>query len=114
MSKKANTSGLIPVGRAVLVEPYEPEIKKGLIEIPVTVSERTMQAEMRAVVVAVGPEAWKDETVPRAKPGDKVLVSKYAGAICKGTLDGCLYRVVNANDVFLLIEAEAEALEAVA
>lgn len=106
-----NRSGLRPLGRTVLVEPYEPEVKRGMIVIPATVSERTMQAEMRCVVIAVGEEAWKEEKSPRAKAGDKVLVSKYAGTLCQGTLDGKLYRVVNANDIFLQIAVEAEVAE---
>jgi len=108
-SQKGNKSGLAPLGRAVLVEAYEPEIKSGMIVIPQTVKERTMAAEMRAIVIAVGPEAWKEESVPRAQSGDKVLISKYAGTICRGTLDGKLYRVVNANDVFLRITDECVA-----
>lgn len=104
--KPVNRSGLTPLGKAILVEPYEPEIKRGSIVIPETVSERTMQVEMRATVLAVGPAAWNDEPEARAKPGDKVLVAKYAGVIVKGTADGKLYRVCNANDVFLRIDSE--------
>lgn len=106
-----NRSGLEPRGRAVLVEPYEPEIRKGMIAIPETVSERTIQAEMRAIVVAVGNSAWEDEKEPRARPGDKVMIAKYAGIIAKGPADGKTYRVVNANDVFLRITSEGLAEE---
>jgi len=102
-----NTSGLRPVGRAVLVEPYEPEVKKGLIHIPENVSDKTQMVEQRAVVVEVGPAAWSDEPTPRARAGDKVLVSKYAGYLAKGTMDGKTYRFINCNDVFAVIDAEA-------
>lgn len=96
-----NSSGLHPKGRAVLVEPYEPEVKKGLIAIPETVSDRLSMLEQCGVVVEVGPEAWKDEAVPRARPGDHVMISRMAGVAVKGRTDGKTYRVVNANEIFL-------------
>lgn len=107
-AKLHNHSGLKPKGRAVLVESYEPEVKAGRIAIPENVAERTQAAEMRAVVLEVGSQAWCDELEPRAEPGDKVLVAKFAGAQVKGTRDGKLYRVVNANDIFLQIVEERE------
>jgi len=102
-----NESGLIPLGRAVLVKPYESEaVTKGGLIIPNQVRESGQLAEQRAVVVAVGPEAWCDEQEPRAKVGDRVLYSKYSGYLAKGTLDGEAYRVVNDRDIFLRIEGE--------
>lgn len=107
MSKEyRNTSGIVPLGRAVLIRPYEPEIASSVIHIPATVKERTSMIEQRAIVVAVGPEAWRDEASPRAKPGDKVFVSKYAGWLAQGTADGEVYRMVNANDIFAAIVEE--------
>ncbi len=101
-----NKSGLRPLGRAVLVEPYEPEIRVGKIVIPPQARERMSSAEQRATVIAVGPEAWLEESQPRAKPGDKVMISAYAGAMCIGPLDGKQYRVINCNDIFLSITDE--------
>lgn len=101
-----NLSGLRPLGRAVLVEPYEPEVKVGRIVLPPAAKERMTSAEQRATVIAVGPEAWSDEAEPRAIPGDKVMISAYAGAMCVGPLDGKQYRVINCNDIFLQIEHE--------
>jgi len=102
-----NESGLRPVGVAVLVQPYEPEIKKGLIVMPETVQERSAMVETRAVVIEVGPAAWADEPAPRAIPGDKVLISKFAGAMAKGTKDGKAYRLVNDRDIYCRIEVES-------
>jgi len=100
-----NTSGLTPLGRAVLVEPLESnDIKSAIIAIPDTAKERLMMAEQQALVIAVGPEAWRDEKVPRAFPGEKVMISKYAGTMTIGPRDKKQYRVINANDVFLRIE----------
>ena len=102
-----NTSGLEPLGNAVLVEPYEPDIQLGVIEIPEEIRKRAMMVEQRVIVVAIGPECWKDEKVPRAKPGDKVLVTKYAGYQAQGTLDGKQYRMINCRDIFCRIAKES-------
>jgi co-chaperonin GroES (HSP10) len=108
-----NLSGLKPLGRAVLVQPYEslPELRSKLIEIPQSARERIAMAEQEAIVVAVGPEAWRDEGQPRAKPGDRVMISKYAGTIVVGVLDKKQYRCVNANDIFLSIDAAEAAVD---
>jgi co-chaperonin GroES (HSP10) len=93
-----NTSGLRPLGRAVLVEYHTPERKESLIHIPDSVVDRVNAVEQRAVVIAVGPACWPDEP-PRAKPGDVVLISKMAGYQCRGK-DGKPYRLVNDRDLF--------------
>jgi co-chaperonin GroES (HSP10) len=101
-----NTSGLQPVGRAVLVRPYEPEKKSGLIEVPDFVQDRLRTVDQRVVIVEVGPTAWSDEPQPRAHPGDKVLVSAFSGYMAKGTKDGNQYRFVNDKDIFAKIVEE--------
>lgn len=103
MTTVMNESGLKPLGHAVLVEPYEPELKKSVLVMPESVKERGMMVEARARVIAAGPEAWKDESVPRAVPGDYVLLTKFAGAMAKGPKDGKMYRVVNDADIFCAI-----------
>jgi len=102
-----NESGLLPLGRAVLVEPYSPEIKEGLIVLPDEVLGRDQMIEQRATVIAVGVSAWCDESEPRAKPGDRVLVSRFAGFMAKGTKDGKQYRFINDRDIFAAIEVES-------
>jgi co-chaperonin GroES (HSP10) len=104
--KPFNKSGLRPLGRAVLVQPYGPEKKNSSIVLPDTVKERTVMVEQRAIVVEAGPSAWEEESEPRAKPGDKVLITKYAGHLAEGTLDGKLYRLVNDRDIFCQIGVE--------
>ena len=101
-----NLSGLEPLGRAVLVAPYEPEKVGSLIEIPEFVKERTTAVDTRVVIVAIGPNCWPDERA-RAVPGDKVLISKMAGHVARGTADGKLYRFINDRDVFARITGEA-------
>ena len=103
-----NQSGLKPLGVAVLIKPYEPERQGGMIEIPDVVQGRMSMVDNRAIVVEVGESAWHDEPVPRAKAGDKVLVTKFAGYMAKGTKDGQLYRLVNDRDIFAQITDEGE------
>jgi len=98
-----NKSGLHPVGHAVLVKMYEPEIEKSIIAIPETVRQSTKMVETRAIVVEIGPNAWKGEP-PRVAVGEKVMISKFAGVNAQGPLDKQLYRVVNDNDIFMRIE----------
>src|SRR5258706_14573135 len=104
-----NQSGLQPRGRAVLVKTYEPEIKSGVIAIPEHVRQRMEMVEQRAIVVEIGATAWHDEPFPRAKVGDKVLVTKFAGYMAIGPLDGQQYRLINDRDIFAAITQEAEA-----
>lgn len=106
VSEFKNTSGLKPCGRAVLVLPYEPEIKKSSIVIPDTVRQTVQVLETRAVVIEAGSEAWIDERVPRAKPGDKVMLTRLEGVMAKGTKDGIMYRLVNDRAIFCQIEVE--------
>lgn len=105
MAEVNNTSGLRPEGHAVLLEPYEPEISRSIIEV-VETNERT-SLENRGVVIAVGASAWIDEPRPRAKIGEKVIVTKLAGAIVKGPADGKKYRIVNDRDIYCVIEQES-------
>jgi co-chaperonin GroES (HSP10) len=103
----ANPSGLEPLGHAVLIAPYEPEFKKSIIEIPITVRMRTQMAETRAIIIAVGPEAWAEEKSPRARVGDKVMVTRCAGAMLTGPNDEKIYRMVNDRDIYARISSEA-------
>jgi co-chaperonin GroES (HSP10) len=104
-----NTSGLMPLGRAVMIKPYEPEIAAGLIQLPDSVKATGLMLEQRAIVVAVGECAWDDEKVPRAKPGDKVIVTKFAGYMAVGPKDGLQYRLVNDRDIFARMTEEVSA-----
>lgn len=106
----SNKSGLHPLGHAVLVEMYEPELEKGIIAIPDTVRERTKMVETRAVILEIGSNCWSGEPV-RAVVGDRVLVSKYSGVAALGTLDGKAYRLVNDNDIFCRIDEKATTKE---
>lgn len=94
-----NNSGVEPVGRAVLVEYYDPEIRKSAIVIPESVERQVNSVEQRARVIAIGRSAWPDEP-RRADIGDYVLISKMAGYHMKGPKDGKPYRIINDRDIF--------------
>jgi len=99
-----NTSGLNPKGRAVLVKPYEPTLAQGAIYIPDAIKTNMQTIEQRAIVIAIGPECWKEEDVPRASIGEHVLISAYAGYMATGVKDKEQYRFVNDRDIFAGIE----------
>ncbi len=107
MSKPENRSGVRPLGRAVLVEYYEPERKETRIIVPETVREKEVLVEQRAVVIEIGPACWPDEPA-RARPGDRVLIAKFSGYALRGPADGKLYRMVNDRDIFALITHEEQ------
>ena len=101
-----NTSGLQPEGWAVLLKPYEVQMKVGSIIIADTSKQRIEMADQRAIVIAVGAEAWSDEKRPRAAVGDKVLITKYGGMFVTGPGDNQQYRIVNDKDIFCRITDE--------
>jgi len=101
-----NKSGLHPQGHAVLVLPYEPELSASRIVIPDSVRQGLSVLENRVIVIEVGPQAWDEEKVPRAVPGDAVFVTKHAGFVAAGA-DGLMYRLVNDRDIFCRINREA-------
>jgi co-chaperonin GroES (HSP10) len=113
-----NASGLKPLGKAVLVRPYEePAKKKSLIAIPDQVKERALLLEQKATVIAVGEMAWENERAtflgiplwrkPRARAGDIVVLAQFSGHMAVGPADGVQYRVVNCNDIFMAVTKEA-------
>lgn len=116
-----NPSGLRPAGHAVLVKPYEPEFdaakRTGLI-IPDALRNNSIMVEMRVTVLELGDMAYRKDYQswlgrlftpfrPRCRPGDKIMVNDYSGAVVVGTLDGKQYRLVNDEDVFVQIVEEA-------
>jgi co-chaperonin GroES (HSP10) len=101
-----NESGLRPAGRAVLIEPYEPERRESVIVLPDEVAGRQQMVEQRATIIEIGPTAWCDEPAPRAKVGEKVFVTRFAGFQAQGPKDGKMYRFINDRDIFAIIDDE--------
>lgn len=103
-----NQSGLDPRGVAVLIKQYEPERRSAKIVLPDSVQGRLSMVDIRATVIAIGPNAWHDEPSPRAKIGERVLVTQFAGMMAKGPADGQMYRLVNDRDIFCAITHEED------
>ena len=107
-----NKSGFIPEGQAVLLLPYDPEVKSSVIVVPDNVKRQLDMVEIRGTVIDIGPDAWNTveghKGTPRARIGDNVMVSKWCGALIRGPLDDVQYRVVNGRDIYGRIFAEAD------
>lgn len=92
---------LKPLADRVLLKPTEVEdtTKSGII-----LSTSTKEKPVISEVVAVGPGGMVDgyEVNMVVKPGDKVVVAKYAGTEVK--LDGVEYAVVRQSDILAVVE----------
>ncbi len=90
-----------PLADNVLIKRCEAEeTTKGGIVLPGSAQEKPEVAE----VIACGPGGMVDgkETSVTVKPGDKVILSKYAGTEIK--LDGQEYVLVRMNDIKAIVE----------
>lgn len=94
-----NNSGMYPLQDCVLVLVRTIERKTaGGIILPDKQADNHDMASTDATVVAMGPDAhvfWGDEV----KPGDTIIIAKYAGNPKRGK-DKQLYRLVRCEDVW--------------
>lgn len=92
---------LKPLADRVLLKATEAEetTKSGII-----LSTANKEKPVVSEVVAVGPGGVVDgkEIVMTVKPGDKVVVAKYAGTEVK--LDGAEYSIVRQSDILAVVE----------
>lgn len=93
-----NETGLHPLGHAILIQPDASQLSS-IIQLPEDQRNKELMNMTIGKIVEIGPSAWMDEPVPRAFPGEMVVISKFAGAIVVGK-DGMPYRMVNADDVY--------------
>lgn len=111
-----NESGALPIEHKVLVRPIEIEEKSsGGIILPKPIKEREEMAQVKALVVDVGSNTFSEFSestgtftpwpgrVP--KPGDYVLMAKYAGTLFEG-IDGKSYRIINDKEIVAILTAE--------
>lgn len=102
----ANDTGIRPTEYRVLIrlDPVERKTAGG-IYIPDATAERNQMAATKATILAVGGNAfeeWRDDPLP--KPGDRVLISKFAG---KAPETDDLVRICNDKDIIAVLENEA-------
>ena len=92
---------LKPLADRVLLKATEAEetTKSGII-----LSTANKEKPVVSEVIAVGPGGMVDgkEIAMAVKPGDKVVVAKYAGTEVK--LDGVEYSIVRQNDILAIVE----------
>ena len=92
---------LKPLADRVLLKPTEAEetTKSGII-----LSTANKEKPVISEVVAVGPGGMVDgkEIAMTVKPGDKVVVAKYAGTEIK--LDGVEYSIVRQSDILAIVK----------
>jgi co-chaperonin GroES (HSP10) len=98
-------------GWRVMIVPYsQPRVTRGGIHIPDSVVKVEQLATVIGYVVSVGPLAYKDErkfgenSVPWCKPGDYVIIGRYAGArlTMRGEnegLDDLACRILNDDEI---------------
>ena len=86
--------------RVVLKSAEVEETTKSGIILTGSAKEKPVVSE----VIAVGPGGVVDgkEVTMYLKPGDKVLMSKYAGTEVK--LDGVEYTILRQNDILAIVE----------
>ena len=92
---------LKPLADRVLLKATEAEetTKSGII-----LSTANKEQPIISEVIAVGPGGMVDgkEVAMTVKPGDKVVVAKYAGTEVK--LDGVEYSIVRQSDILAIVE----------
>lgn len=99
-----------PVGWRILVKIKDmPEKSRGGIFFPDTVKDAQRALGVTGLLIAVGPRAYTREDMggyPWCKPGDWVLIGKYAGVrmLCKGHE----IRMMNDDEVLGLVPAPEE------
>lgn len=96
-----NTSGIQPVEYKVLVLPEQIEEKtQGGIYYPDQTHEKEEWAQIKATLVAMGGNAFKDPEWQQPVPqiGDQVYIAKYAGNFING-IDGKEYRLCSDKDI---------------
>lgn len=89
-----------PIGHRCLVFPVKTQRQtEGGIYIPEQAAEREDMAQVKGVLVAVGPTAGKDYNWGDwARIGETVIFGKYSGVTIKGD-DGKEYRLINDEDL---------------
>ncbi len=90
-----------PLGDRVVIKMIEMEetTKSGIV-LPGTAKEKPQVAE----IVAVGPGGLVDgkEVTMQVKPGDRVLISKYAGTEVK--IDNVEYTILKQGDILAIVD----------
>lgn len=109
---------LAPAGYRVLVEVLPPEDtmqrwKDSRLHMPDETREREQAAQLWARVIALGPDAYKDEkrfpTGAWCKPGDAIVIRPYVGT--RFMVRGRLYALINDDTVQAVVSGDPGEIE---
>lgn len=102
-----------PAGYRVLVEIRPPDESKrwleSTLEMPPEVRDREWQAQIWAVVIRLGPQAYNNKEKygePWCKPGDRIMMRPYVGT--RFMVRGRLYALINDDTVQAIISDVSE------
>lgn len=106
------TGVLCPAGYRLLVQILEPENAPGWVEstiaMPPEVRDREWAAQIWAVVIECGPEAYADQKkFPGGlwcHPGDVIMMRPYSGT--RFMLRGHLYALINDDTVQAIVKGD--------
>jgi len=110
----SNVTGINPILNRILLKPLYVVNKTatGIIVSSDGMSEREQLGNTTGEVVAIGPDAFKEEgyTEPPVKVGDKVVIAKYAGLMYIGR-DGNKYRMINHDDITGILDPDMDIVD---
>jgi len=98
-----NHSGFLPCEYKILVKPDEVKERAGDIYIPPQIQEKERREQIFGTLIAVGGCAFEDWKPPIPKPGDRVMVARYAGVSHKG-LDDQWYCIMYDKDIAAMVD----------
>jgi len=102
-SESLNTSGMSPVEDKVLLLPDKVSEKVGVIHKPEIVQAQEQIAQVRALLVAFGGNAFEQWGEPIPKEGDRVMVCKYAGILDITGADDETYQLCTDRDITAIL-----------
>lgn len=117
VAEEDRLTGLLhPAGYRLLVQIVEPEDAPGWIDstlkMPDEVRDREWAAQIWAVVIECGPEAYADEKKFRGlwcQPGDTIMMRPYSGT--RFMLRGHLYALINDDTVQAVVRGDPREIE---
>ena len=112
-SKKEEPKLPKPTGWRLLVLPFKmKDVTKGGLHLAETTLERQQVASQVGLVMAMGPQCYKDEERypegPWCKEKDWVMFARYAGSRIK--IDGGEMRLLNDDEVLATIDSPEDIL----
>jgi len=105
-----NESGITPLAFCVLVELDQVETTTGILALPEATITANIAKQQKGTVVAIGDEAWIDESKARAKVGDRVYIKRFVGEDIEVTKDGLKthYRLLMDKEIMAILSKDAK------